>query len=149
MYKIEAVVKFNDSEALVLSESPKILYERYGNYLFGLDEYRVFCDCYKYDRPSKDWEAFAGRKFDISMRDGTVEHAYGQWWDGGTKEFEEKLGSEIIHVTLRTKEDLKRCYVFVAYRADKSEYLKLRSQYREKVYDYWEYEEILKGESNE
>ena len=146
MYKIEAVVKFNKSEALVLSEHPKILYERYGNYLFGLDEYGVFCNCYKYDSPSKGWEAFAGRKFDIPITDGTFEHAYGQWWDGGADEFAKALGSEIISVTVRTKDDLKRCYVFTGCRADKAEYSKLRGQYQGKVFDYWEYEKLLKKE---
>jgi len=146
MYKIEAVVKFNNSEALVLSEHPKILYERYGNYLFGLDEYGVFCDCYKYGRPSKGWEAFAGRKFKIPMTDGSFIDAHGQWWDGGAQEFAKTLGSEIISVTIRTKAELKNCYVFCGCRADKVEYLKLRSQYTGDVFGYWDYEKLLKGE---
>ena len=143
MYKIGAVVKFNRSEALVLSEYPKILYERYGKYLFGLDEYGVFCNCYKYDSPSKGWEAFAGRKFKIPMTDGSFIDAYGQWWDGGADAFAKTLGSEIISVTVRTKEALKKCYVFTGCRAVKEEYLELRSQYEGEVFGYWDYEKLL------
>lgn len=55
-YKIEAIVKFNDGEALVLDRFPEVKYERHGRYLFGIDEiwnkiqfddvlcYDCFCD---------------------------------------------------------------------------------------------------------
>ncbi|HDZ27756.1 hypothetical protein LCGC14_1413340 [marine sediment metagenome] len=145
MYKIEAVVKFNQHEALVLNESPEITYERYGNALLGLDKYGIFCNSYEYETPSKGWEAFAGRKFDIHMADGTVEKAYGQWWDGGTQIFIATLGCSIINVTANEIERLKRCFVFTGYRAVEEEYDKLRETYTGKVYEYWEYDCELTG----
>jgi hypothetical protein len=144
-YVIEAVVKFNDGEALVLSEHPDITYENHFPYLFGVDQYGVFVNVYKYDAPSPGFQAFAGREFDIPMTDGTVTKAVGQWWDGGGDALGQALGSEIIRVTVNTKRDLENCYVFYGLRADEKEYQKLRDSYTGKVYGYWEYEAIIKN----
>lgn len=144
-YKIEAVVKFNDGEALVLNEQPVIKYEKYGNYLFGLDQYGIFAGSYCYDSPSSSWVAFAGRKFQIPMVDGSFIEAHGQWWDGGESAFSETLGSKIINVTACTKQELENCYVFCGYKAVETEYEKLRNTYTGKVFGYWEYDAIIKG----
>lgn len=103
MYKVEAVVKFNNGEALVLNKHPQIKYERHGRYLFGLDEYGIFVNVYKYETPIGRFVAFAGREFDIPMEDGTVTKAKGQWWDAGSNELAKALGSKIISVTINTK----------------------------------------------
>jgi hypothetical protein len=144
MYKIEAVVKFNDGEALVLNENPIIKYENHGKFLFGVDQYGVFVNVYYYDRPSEHWQAFAGRKFNIPMVDGTFIEAHGQWWDGGSKELGEAIGSEVVLATINTRQRLEDCYVFFGARADSKEYQKLRATYTGKVYGYWEYEAICK-----
>ena len=144
MYEIEAVVKFNDGEALVLNKYPQIKYEKHGGYLFGLDEYGIFVNVYAYERPSGSFKAFAGREFDISMVDGTFTKANGQWWDAGSDKLAEALGSKIIGVTINTKEELSKCYVFFGEKADENEYNKLRDTYSGKVYHYYEYEKILK-----
>jgi hypothetical protein len=143
-YKIEAVVKFNSGEALVLNEKPVIKYERYGSYLFGIDQFGIFVDVYKYETPSGSFVAFAGREFDIPMVDGTFTKANGQWWDAGGDALGKALGSEIISATANTKENLEKCYVFYGYRADKEEYQKLRSTYTGKVFEYREYGAIIK-----
>lgn len=147
MYKIEAIVMANGEEAYVLNEAPRITYERYGNYLFGLDEYGVFANSYKYDKPCKHWKAFAGREFEIPMSDGTTIKANGQWWDGGTGQFTETIGCEIVRVIARDIAALKKCYVFHGLRAVKDELVKLRNTYKGKVYEYWEYECCLTGNS--
>lgn len=145
MYKIEAIVMMNGHEAFVLSDTPRITFERHGKFLFGLDEHGVFAGSYYYQKPSKSWEAFAGRKFDIPMTDGTIEKAYGQWWDGGGSEFSEAIGGKIISVTASTLDRLKKCYVFTSYRAALEEAEKLRATYTGKIYEYWEYNAELNG----
>lgn len=142
-YKIEAVVKFNAGEALVLNEHPIIKYERHGGYLFGIDQYGVFTDVYKYEAPIGRFVAFAGREFEIPMTDGTFIKANGQWWDGGGDELGKALGSKIIEVTVSTKKKLEKCYVFGGLRADEKEYQKLRDTYNGKVFDYLEYKKII------
>lgn len=145
MYKVEAVVKFNNGEALVLNKHPQIKYERHGGYLFGLDEHGIFVNVYKYETPIGRFVAFAGREFDIPMEDGTVIKAKGQWWDAGGNELAKALGSEIVSATVNTKEDLSKCYVFYELKADANEYQKLRNTYSGKVYDYDEYKKILRA----
>lgn len=146
MYKIEAIVSMNGGEALVLSEKPKITYEKYGNVLLGLDEHGVFAGNYIHEAPSERWKAFAGRKFDIPMSDGSIIKAERQWWDGGLNQFKEILGCNIIHATARDIVSLKNCYVFCGYSAVEEEYIKLRETYTGKIYEYREYErKIIKS----
>jgi len=141
--KIIAVVKFNDGEAFVMEQPIKLEYTKYGGYtIVGTDG--CFLCCYGYESPGKTWEAFAGRKFDLQLTDGTVEHCYGQWWDSITKKAREVINDNIISVTAKSIDGLKKCYVFSGYYGIETEIKKLRSEYLGKVYDYWEYEKILK-----
>ena len=75
--KIIAVVKFNSKEAFVLRRRPLLKYNRYGNVIIGTDG--LFFTCYYYSPPSERFQAFAGRKFDLTMEDGEVIHCNGQW----------------------------------------------------------------------
>ena len=93
---------------LVLDEMPSFKYERIGQWLHAEDS--GFFSQYKYDRPGPNWKAFAGRKFDIPMKDGTTEHAYGQWWDAINTEL---IGVETCSPGIKTLEKLEECYVFV------------------------------------
>ena len=140
MYKIKAVVKFNNGEALVLNKIPIIKYERYGDMLVGLDEYCIFANCYYYQAPDNLFKAFGGDKFKIPMTDGSFVEANGQWWDGGESKFTKILGSKIIIVTISDIESLKKCYVFFGYKAVLEEYIKFRKTYTGKIYEYYEYE---------
>lgn len=142
MYKIEAVVIMNGHDALVLDKDPEITYERHDEFLFGLDEHGVFANSYGYESPGPTWKAFGGRKFNIPMTDGTVIEASGQWWDKGIHEFEEALGCNIIPATIRTKEELKNCYVFCGCLAVEEEYRKLRESYTGKIYEYRELKKL-------
>ena len=93
--------------SVVIDVNPKMVYERKRNLLVAEDD--GFWDCLAFETPSKNWQAFGGRKFDILMKDGSVEHAHGQWWaywaTGIAPYPTESLG-------IATLEDLRKCYVF-------------------------------------
>ena len=141
--RILAVVKFNDREALVLDRSPNLKYTKYNsNTIIGKDG--LFCSAYFYDSPSKSWQAFAGRKFDLQLTDGTVEHCHGQWWDGVNNTSRKIIGDNIIHITAASIDQLKKCYVFFGYTSTKELYERFRKNYKGKVWGYWEYDKYLK-----
>lgn len=141
--KIIAIVKFNDHFAYVLEKKPELKYTKYENItIVGTDG--CICECYGYERPSGSWKAFAGRKFDLELTDGTTEHCYGQWWDSVTRKAREVINDKIIRITARDVAGLRRCYVFTGYYAKEKEIEKLRSEYTGKIYGYDEYEKILK-----
>ncbi len=140
--KIIAVVKFNSGEAFVMENSINLEYTKYGSdTIIGTDGYFISCYGYKIDRFCK---AFAGRKFDLELIDGTIEHCNGQWWDSITSKAREIIKGNIIHITANNIDRLKNCYVFNGYCGIEEKMNQLRSQYKGKIYDYWEYEKILK-----
>lgn len=145
-YEILAKVKFNDSIAVVLNQKPVLKYLRLNSsIIYGTDEHGIFYNCYRYERPSENWKAFAGRKFDIKLEDGEVIHCHGQWWDGGYTSLANKLGIRLCNVTYDTIERLKRCYVFTGLHADMDKYWALVDQYKHlPIREYWDYEKILK-----
>lgn len=148
-FKIIKVVKFNDHEALVLNKAPEFVFERFDNTLVGRDG--MFIRLYKYERPTERWKAFGGTEFDLKMRDGSIEHCYGQWWDGITDRAFKELGiesrNEICSPTYGTVTALEKCYVFTSGYALQRDYDQFRATYKERVLEYWEYESELKGKS--
>lgn len=68
--KILAVVKFNDYHAFVLDEPIKLTYEKIGGMLIGSDETGIFYNCLFYEKPVGRFKAFAGREFDLPLKDG-------------------------------------------------------------------------------
>jgi len=90
----------------IVDRMPSFLYERDGKWLVGEDS--GFFNFYYYNRPSPNWRAFAGRKFDIPMKDGTIEQANGQWWSGMKPDYQGLLSS----VGIGTPEKLGKCNVF-------------------------------------
>ena len=92
---------------LVLDKMPNFIYERKGNCLIASDD--GFYDTLYYEKPFGRFKAFAGREFDIPLKDGTVEKATGQWWDG---KHQENAPEPIVSVGYSTIEQLHRCYVF-------------------------------------
>ena len=143
--KIEAVVKFNDGEAFVLSRKPIFVYELIGKYLWAEDS--GFVNCFHYDRPSPGFFAFGGRKFELPMVDGSVTKCYGQWWDGGMNAVAEMLGVELCHVTNSTKEKLIKCYVYSGCSGNVEAIKKLRDEYAGCVYPYNDYRKIVNADS--
>lgn len=99
-----------DHWCLLLDEMPTFLFERQGKYLFA--ECDGFSRCYEYETPGPNWQAFGGAKFDIPMKDGSVEHAHGQWWDRSPLGMKERQPRTSVGIA--TREMLNKCYVFVA-----------------------------------
>ncbi len=90
--------------------------------------------------------AFGGRKFTLPLTDGTVEKCWDQWWDGMTKSAEELFSfDELTHFAWSTAEELKTCYVFYGGECEATWLEKLEAEYQGKVYDYNEYEKIIKA----
>lgn len=104
--------KYGHQQFVVLNRSPQFLYERKGIWLIGEDS--GFFNFYKYDIPSGRFYAFAGRKFDIPMKDGSIEKAYGQWWDGTPKDYQ----GLVYELDYGTPEKLAECNVFCHVRVD-------------------------------
>ena len=143
MHKIKAVVKFNEGIAIVLQDKIITKANKHGNNIIESDG--LFFSSLVYDRPSERWKAFAGRKFDIELEDGTVEHCTGQWWDGTTEKTKDIVGGDFISVTVCSIEELKKCYVFCGRYALKDKFEALLKTYTGKKYGYWEYDFILNG----
>lgn len=139
--KIIAKVKFNAGIALVLDKSPALKYKKVGSHLYGTDG--IFYKCYEYRTPSRGFKAFAGRKFSITLENEEVVECNGQWWDGGYREVGAIVSAEIVCVTVGAIEDLKRCYVFTGYQADKTKIKELVSSADLPVIPYWDYEKII------
>lgn len=112
MPKILDAIRLNsygiDAYYLVLDEMPTFVFERTGKHLFA--EHDGFSRCYAYETPGPNWQAFGGWKFDIPLKDGTVEHASGQWWDCSPLGM--KARQPRTSVGIATVEMLEKCYVF-------------------------------------
>jgi hypothetical protein len=102
---------------VVLDKLPEFLYEKKGVCLIASDD--GFYDCLFYDTPGKNWKAFAGREFDLKMKDGTIIHASGQWWDG---KHQENAPEPIVRVGIGTIEGLGKCNVFSSGHISKVKY---------------------------
>ncbi len=91
---------------LVVDKMPQFTYERTGSFLIGDDS--GFFRFYGYEACSEGWEAFAGAKFSIPMKDGSTIEAHGQWWAVMPLDF-----SELTYdLGVNTTEELSRCHVF-------------------------------------
>ncbi|MFX3616251.1 MAG: hypothetical protein ACE3JK_01805 [Sporolactobacillus sp.] len=145
MIDVVVLVKFNADKALVLKDKLDFVYEKFGNILIGTDASGLFHRVLIYGRPSEDWKAFGGWEFDLNMKDGSITHCDGQWWDGGRSKARQILKKELVDVTLDSIAGLKRCYVFSGGTCiDEKDLALLISDYHGKVYEYREYEQLLK-----
>ncbi|ALJ98271.1 hypothetical protein BiPBO1_57 [Brucella phage BiPBO1] len=132
--KIIALVQINSSEALVLNRPLKMLYEFQGRDLIGSDG--PFRDALRYELPQGRFKAFAGREFDIPLKNGGTVRAKGQYWSAGLEGFTE--------TAYGTVDELKKCYVYTGALVDPAALQELRSEYTGCVYPYWEYEKVIK-----
>ena len=89
---------------IVLDEVPKFLYERSGYMLLAEDDGFYDALVLQHDLYEK---AFAGREFDIKLKDGTVVKANGQWWSTSHPERD-----NLTDIGYSTLEKLEECYVF-------------------------------------
>lgn len=139
--KILAIVISNNKETYVLKRPVKLEYTKYDDIIIGTDG--LFVSVYYYETPVGRFKAFAGRKFDLQLTNGTVEHCCGQWWDGRYDKAAEILGSKIVSASAQSIDRLKECYVFIGYLGIEKEITRLRKRYKGKIYQYWEYEGII------
>lgn len=140
-FRILAVVKFNNGEALVLDRKLELVYTKYGNKtIVGTDG--IFYQCYYHDCRG-GMNAFAGREFDLTMEDGEIVHCNGQWWSGITKEAQEIIGEEIVWPIVESLSELSKCYVFCGYTANKDKYKALRRTYTGTVFECNEFRDIF------
>ncbi|CAG2152570.1 hypothetical protein LMG19282_04219 [Cupriavidus campinensis] len=133
--KVVAVVEMNKGEALVLNRRLKLTYERDGKGFIGSDG--PFRDVLYYSRASTGFKAFAGREFELQMKDGTVETIKDHWWNGHLN------GS--VSVAHGDVESLRKCYVFFGGTCiDPAALAELRATYSGCVYPYRDYEKVIK-----
>ena len=141
--KIVAKVTCNDGFAYVLNRMPHFLYTKLDwKTIIGEDE--GMYEFYMYDNTDR-YKAFGGRQFQLPLTDGSVEKCYGQWWDGmndtALKLFSRDIISYFIYSTI---EELKKCYVYTACRADANWVKRLDSEYNGIIHDYWEFAKIIR-----
>lgn len=98
---------------VVVDRQPDFVYDKEGQFLLAEDD--GFVDALGVQPGSTG--AFAGRKFDLSMKDGSVFHCHGQVWSCSHPRHKEM---ELIHVGVNTVDDLERCYVFCSSEVRKS-----------------------------
>jgi len=140
--RILAKVKFNEGIALVLDRAPILEYTKVGRSLYGTDG--LFYQCYQFERPAPGWKAFAGREFDITLKNGKVIHCNGQWWEGGYEKLEKLLDITLSLATYRSIDGLKNCFVFGGSCADATQYEAFVNSFEGPLYGYHEYEKMLK-----
>jgi hypothetical protein len=113
MSEIIDIISKNDTFYIVIDSPLDFKYERKGKYLIAEDS--GFFRFYGYKRPVAEYKAFGGRKFGVSMKDGTVTEATGQWWD---TEPEDYCGL-LYTCGVATLDELKERYVFRGARVDR------------------------------
>lgn len=103
---------YHTSPYIVLDSPLNLIYERHGNYLIGEDSgFFGFLAKKPFD---KRWPAFGGREFDIPLLDGSVEKAYGQYWD----EIPDDWCDLVAVVGASSLPELNECYVFSGFCVD-------------------------------
>ncbi|MCK5609458.1 hypothetical protein KAR91_46725 [Candidatus Pacearchaeota archaeon] len=104
--------KYGIQRFVVLNRSPVYVYERKGKWLIAEDS--GFFNFFYYDNPSGRFYAFAGRKFEIPMKDGSIEKAYGQWWHGIPEDYQ----GLVAYTAYGIPEELSKCNVFASVSVD-------------------------------
>ena len=121
--------------SIVLDKMPEFIYEKKGEYLlFAEDD--SFYESYAYER-SAHAKAFAGREFDIPMKDGSIIKANGQWWDSGIRA---ATPEDITQVGINTLDGLKKCYVFFSAKINATKLNKWLENNKASA-DHWKYDE--------
>lgn len=141
--KVDALVEFNDSCALVLNRMPEFkVYRRNASLAWSYDS--GFYNCYRYERPSKAFQAFGGREFELPLSAGGSLKCNGQWWDGGIENLQKITKIKTSSCTISTIDRLKECYVFSAAYISEEKLSELVSSYNGCVYPYWDYKKVIK-----
>lgn len=146
--KIEAIIKSKGGQWFAVIDEPiQLLYTKMDHEtIIGTDKDCIFWQFYGFEYVRiKYKQAFGGRHFEIPLTDGTKEVCKGCWWDKMTKSaYELTSNIEFGQVGIATKSQLKNCYVFSGYTVDRVKFNKIANQYNGQIYEYFEYEKILK-----
>ena len=143
--RIEAIVKSKSKQIFfVFNRKVKFIHTQFDNEtIIGEDE--GIYNFYFYKSPSKYFQAFAGREFDLKMSDGSTTHCFGQWWDGLTKAAKLMFDGVLSNIAYSDIESLKKCYVYYGGRCDTNWINKLLSEYNGEIYEYYEFEKLIKN----
>lgn len=132
-----AVVIASFGEALVLNRKLNFVYEKVGQDYIGSDG--PFRDFLAYRRAGS-MKAFAGRPQHLTLTDGSIFVAKDHWWKHHVKGMASAPYGDI--------ESLRKCYVFCGGACIAPDDLAaLRSTYTGCVYPYWDYEKVIKYDS--
>lgn len=145
--EVIALVRVNDQIHPVFKEDPVFSRTK-------IDDETIISECYPlysflYKGECKgSWKAFAGRKFDLLLTDGTVEKCYGQWWDGMSKAADELFpNGSLVYVGHSSFEKLVNIYLFYSSYIDAGWYNDLISNWKGRIYEYDEYrKEVINPE---
>ena len=149
--KIVDLVKAGSRFCFVFDEPVgQLTYEKHGSLMIGSDGH--FYDCLYYDRPTPNMRAFAGREFDLLMKDGTTTHCNGQYWYGHIGEAEKVVGEEIAEIAASTKEELKRLFVFTSRNISRRRLDEMLEEFTAshpgyEPFGYQQYEDMLREEA--
>lgn len=128
----------DDQERLVLNRPLQFVYERVGNDFIGEDG--PFRDVLFYQRGGGSFKAFGGSPITLRMKDGTTFIAQDHWWAGSVKGMADVIVGDV--------ESLMKCYVFRGGQCIAQQDLAaLRAAYTGPVYSYWDYEKVIKYDS--
>lgn len=142
--KIEAIVKSKSGKVFFVFNRPtELIHTQFDREtIIGEDE--GIYNFYVYETPSKNWQAFGGREFDLVMSDGTKTHCCGQWWDGLSRAARLMFDGMLSSIAYSDIDSLKKCYVYCGARCDTSWINKLLSEYKGEMYEYYEFEKLIK-----
>ena len=136
--KIIKAHKNKDGHLYIMVDSiPKVTYEKVGMSYAGSDKDNCFSDYLKYEHSSGNFKAFAGREFEIELKDGSKVKLKDHWWDSGMYDNEH----EYIGVGLGSVEELQNCFVFCAYNIRKDTLEDMVEEYL-KDNTFYEYDDI-------
>jgi hypothetical protein len=138
-FRVIAVVKFNSGEALVLNRPIEFVYDldpKDGKSFIGVDG--PFRDFLGYGKGG-GMKGFAGRELTLNMVDGSVKKVKDDWWQSWRQGY--------IDITVKDLKGLQECYVFYGASITPEDYDVLRKAYVGTVYPYWDYEKIIKYDS--
>ena len=143
--RIEAIVKHKSGQVFfVFNRKVEFIHTQFDREtIIGEDE-KIY-NFYLYESPSKNWKAFGGREFDLKMSDGSTTHCFGQWWDGLSKTARLMFDGTLSNIAYSDIEDVKKCYVYCGGRCDTNWINKLLSEYNGKIYEYYEFEKLIKN----
>lgn len=151
--KIIDIVKFNNFIALVVDKEPEITYEKVndGDYLIGSDESNLLYSCLYY-QDCGDNKAFEGSEFDLPMKDGSTIHIKGQYWNDEYGKCSKLLNINIGRISIRSIDELKKCYVFRGLQVNIDVFEKLVKEFLEtnpvyEIFGYYEYEDYIQSKS--